>query len=90
LSVRITHIFMLWIHKSNIHVLFVSLWVAHLESYFVLWSVPQLHCQWSSNPPFFWEGAKLSRGHMSPWLWMSYILQELLEGLTYQESLLGM
>ena len=56
LYVRITHICMLWNHESKIHGLFVSPWVAHLKSYFVLWSGPQLHYQWSPNPPFLRRG----------------------------------
>ena len=54
-----------------------------------VWSVPQLHCQWSSNPPFLRRGLAVNGTRESLIMDAVYTLQELLEGLTYQESLLG-
>ena len=47
LSVRITHIFMLWIYKSKAHWL-TSLWIAHLR--LTVWYVVYVHCIINGNP----------------------------------------
>ena len=36
---RITHISMLWFHKTKVMVHCFLVWIAHVESYIMLWSV---------------------------------------------------
>ncbi len=50
---RITHIYMLWIHKNSFMVSCFIVWVARIESYILYWLVLQLvHYQRSSSSPF--------------------------------------
>ena len=52
LSVRITHIFMLWIYKSKAHWL-TSLWIAHLS--LTVWYVVYICYTTNGNPALFLE-----------------------------------